>query len=67
VKTKIVPVVIYKNGMRTIIGEAEVDVSDYEGAEFNIINAEIDLNNAGLSAPREGYSLAREGISMRSA
>lgn len=56
-KTATVPVVIYTKGERRIVGEAVVDIDDYNGV--NIRNAEIDLNNAGLSEIREGaYSLA---------
>ena len=56
-KTAVVPVVIYTRGERRIVGEAVVDIDDYDG--INIRTAEIDLNNAGLSEMREGaYSLA---------
>lgn len=60
-KTAIVPVVIYRQGVRSVVGEATVDIDDYRGV--NIRNAEINLNNAGLSeipALKKGvYSLAQ--------
>lgn len=55
-KTATVPVVVYSKGERRIVGEAVVDVTDYDGV--NIRQAEIDLNNAGLSPIREGYKVA---------
>lgn len=60
-KTATVPVVLYRNGQRSIVGEAVVDIDDYNGV--NIRNAEINLNNAGLSeilAPKKGeFSVSR--------
>ena len=46
-KTATVPVVIYRDGVRSVVGEAVINIDDYRGV--NIRSAEINLNNAGLS------------------
>jgi len=61
---KTVPVVVYTDGQRRVIGEAIVELDDYPDLQINILSAEINLNNAGLSEPVRGYSLARESSRM---
>lgn len=56
---KTVPVALYKNGVRRVIGEATVDIDDYSGV--NWLTAEININNAGLSeilASKEVFGFA---------
>jgi hypothetical protein len=57
---KTVPVAYYKSGQRVIVGEAVVDMDDYDGVNWR--TAEININNAGLSeilAPKGEFSLAK--------
>lgn len=60
---KVVPVVVYTDGRRQVVGEATVEIDDYNGLSFPIVRAEINLNNAGLSEILEpdmkGFSLAQ--------
>lgn len=50
-KTVEVPVVIYKNGTREVVGTAVVDIEDYSILITN--QHEINLNDAGLSLRKD--------------
>ena len=52
---KVVPVVVYTDGRRQVVGEAMVEVGDYSDVEFPLDLAEINLNNAGLSIRKDVY------------
>jgi hypothetical protein len=52
---KVVPVVVYTDGRRQVVGEATVEVGDYSDVDFPLDLAEINLNNAGLSIRKDVY------------
>jgi hypothetical protein len=52
-KRATVPVVIYKDGEREVVGEAVVDLENYGRSYLDIINYEINLNDAGLTLRKD--------------